>query len=170
MDDRLHYGTPAKVLHWLVVALLTVQFPIGWFMPDVQVAAGESQRGTGGTTITSRISVGRKAGFDCDHGARNRHSDNEKFCNDLNRPKTPKMSEWPLKTLQDFPTSKLNTRVRFPPPAPRFSGTCWALLFPFGQALLLIRTNVRLSFAWHVASWCRSRYVWWCASRTSATP
>jgi hypothetical protein len=102
-------------------------------MPDVQVAAGESRRGTGATT-TSRIFVGRNAGFDRDHGARNRHSDNEKFCNDLNRPKTPKMSEWPLKTLQDFPTSKLNTRVRFPPPAPRFSGTCWALLFPFGQA------------------------------------
>src|SRR5713226_3552109 len=55
----------------------------------------------------------------CDHRARNRHSDNEKFCNDLNRPKTPKMSEWPLKTLQDFPTSKLNTRVRFPSPAPK---------------------------------------------------
>jgi hypothetical protein len=54
----------------------------------------------------------------CDPGARNRHSDNEKFCNDLNGPKTPKMSERPLKTLQDFPTSKLNTRVRFPSPAP----------------------------------------------------
>jgi hypothetical protein len=51
-------------------------------------------------------------------GARNRHSDKEKFCNDLNGPKTRKMSEWPLKTLQDFPTSKLNTRVRFPSPAP----------------------------------------------------
>jgi cytochrome b561 len=35
MTDRLHYGTPAKVMHWLVVALLMVQFPIGWFMPDV---------------------------------------------------------------------------------------------------------------------------------------
>ncbi|MEA2907965.1 MAG: hypothetical protein QOJ15_46 [Bradyrhizobium sp.] len=29
MTDRLHYGTPAKVMHWLVVALLMVQFPIG---------------------------------------------------------------------------------------------------------------------------------------------
>jgi len=47
-----------------------------------------------------------------------RHSDKEKFCNDLNGPETPKMSERPLKTLQDFPTSKLNTRVRFPSPAP----------------------------------------------------
>jgi hypothetical protein len=39
----------------------------------------------------------------------NRHSDKEKFCNDLNGPKTPIMSERPLKTLKDFPTSKLNT-------------------------------------------------------------
>ena len=39
----------------------------------------------------------------------NRHSDKEKFCNDLNGPKTPKMSERPLKTLQYFETSKLNT-------------------------------------------------------------
>jgi hypothetical protein len=29
---------------------------------------------------------------------------------DLNEPKTPKMSERPLKTLQDFPTSKLNSK------------------------------------------------------------
>lgn len=42
--------------------------------------------------------------------AGNRHSDREKFCNDLNGPKATKMSEWHLKTLQDFPTSKLNTR------------------------------------------------------------
>jgi drug/metabolite transporter (DMT)-like permease len=32
-------------------------------------------------------------------GARNRHSDNEKFCNDLNGPNGPKMSERPVKTL-----------------------------------------------------------------------
>ena len=48
-------------------------------------------------------------GFDRVHGVRNRHSDNEKFCNDLNGLKTPKMSEQPLKTLQYFETSKLNT-------------------------------------------------------------
>jgi hypothetical protein len=53
--------------------------------------------------------------------ARSRHSDKEKFCNDLNGPKTPKMSEQPLKTLEDFPTSKLNTRVRLPSPAPSSS-------------------------------------------------
>ncbi len=41
--------------------------------------------------------------------AHKRHSDNEKFCNDLNGPKTPRMSERLLKTLQYFETSKLNT-------------------------------------------------------------
>ena len=35
MTDRLQYGTTAKVFHWLIVALLLVQYPIGWFMPDL---------------------------------------------------------------------------------------------------------------------------------------
>lgn len=35
MTARLHYGTPAKVFHWLIVALLAVQYPIGWLMPDL---------------------------------------------------------------------------------------------------------------------------------------
>ena len=35
MTDRLQYGTTAKVFHWLVVALLLVQYPIGWLMPDI---------------------------------------------------------------------------------------------------------------------------------------
>jgi cytochrome b561 len=35
MTARLQYGTTAKVLHWLVVALLLVQYMIGWLMPDV---------------------------------------------------------------------------------------------------------------------------------------
>ena len=35
MTDRLQYGTTAKVFHWLVVALLLVQYPLGWFMPDI---------------------------------------------------------------------------------------------------------------------------------------
>jgi cytochrome b561 len=51
MDDRLHYGTPAKVLHWLVVLLLAVQFPIGWFMPDVHA-------GPPGKAMTLHISFG----------------------------------------------------------------------------------------------------------------
>jgi cytochrome b561 len=35
MTDRLQYGITAKVLHWLVLALLLVQYPIGWLMPDL---------------------------------------------------------------------------------------------------------------------------------------
>ena len=51
MTDRLQYGTPAKTMHWLVVALLMVQFPIGWFMPDVHA-------GPPGTAMTLHISFG----------------------------------------------------------------------------------------------------------------
>jgi len=52
MPHRLHYGTTAKVLHWLVVALLLVQYPIGWLMPDIH-------RGqTPGTGMTLHISFG----------------------------------------------------------------------------------------------------------------
>lgn len=32
---RLEYGPTAKTLHWLVVALLAIQYPIGWLMPDI---------------------------------------------------------------------------------------------------------------------------------------
>ncbi len=35
MTKRLHYGTTAKALHWTIVALLIVQYSIGWLMPDV---------------------------------------------------------------------------------------------------------------------------------------
>jgi cytochrome b561 len=35
MAKQLHYGTTAKVFHWLIVALLIVQFPLGWFMPHI---------------------------------------------------------------------------------------------------------------------------------------
>src|SRR5260221_13394502 len=35
VTDRLQYGTTAKVFHWLIVALLLVQYPIGWLMPDI---------------------------------------------------------------------------------------------------------------------------------------
>jgi cytochrome b561 len=35
MADRLAYGTTAKTFHWLIVALLLIQFPIGWLMPDI---------------------------------------------------------------------------------------------------------------------------------------
>ncbi|MBN8987807.1 MAG: cytochrome b [Rhizobiales bacterium] len=35
MTDRLQYGITAKLFHWLIVALLMVQYPIGWLMPDL---------------------------------------------------------------------------------------------------------------------------------------
>lgn len=36
MTRRLHYGTTAKTLHWLVVGLLVIQYSIGWLMPDIK--------------------------------------------------------------------------------------------------------------------------------------
>ena len=36
MTKLLHYGTTAKVFHWAIVALLVVQYSIGWLMPDVR--------------------------------------------------------------------------------------------------------------------------------------
>ena len=52
MTDRLHYGTTAKVFHWLIVALLVVQYPIGWLMPDIR-------RGmTPGGPMTVHVSLG----------------------------------------------------------------------------------------------------------------
>jgi cytochrome b561 len=35
MTPHLQYGATAKVFHWLIVALLVVQYPIGWLMPDL---------------------------------------------------------------------------------------------------------------------------------------
>jgi cytochrome b561 len=45
------YGVTAKVLHWLIVALLAIQFMIGWFMPDVH-------RGPAGTPMIFHLSFG----------------------------------------------------------------------------------------------------------------
>lgn len=33
---RPQYGATAKAFHWLVVALLAIQFPLGWLMPDIR--------------------------------------------------------------------------------------------------------------------------------------
>ena len=52
MTRRLQYGTTAKVFHWLVVALLLVQYPIGWLMPDIH------QRMKPGAPMTFHISFG----------------------------------------------------------------------------------------------------------------
>ncbi len=51
MPPRLQYGTTAKVLHWLIVALLIVQYLIGWLMPDIH-------RGPPGVPMVLHMSVG----------------------------------------------------------------------------------------------------------------
>src|SRR5437868_7348497 len=35
MTKHLQYGTTAKIFHWVIVALLVVQYPIGWLLPDL---------------------------------------------------------------------------------------------------------------------------------------
>jgi cytochrome b561 len=35
MTPHLQYGATAKIFHWLIVALLIVQYPIGWLMPGL---------------------------------------------------------------------------------------------------------------------------------------
>jgi cytochrome b561 len=52
MSRELDYGTPAKVFHWLIVALLVTQYLIGWLMPDIH-------RGmTPGTAMMFHVSIG----------------------------------------------------------------------------------------------------------------
>ena len=46
------YGVTAKVLHWLIVALLAIQFMIGWFMPDIHRGMAP------GLAMTWHISIG----------------------------------------------------------------------------------------------------------------
>ena len=52
MTDRLQYGTTAKVFHWLIVALLLVQYPLGWLMPDIHRGMKP------GDAMTFHISIG----------------------------------------------------------------------------------------------------------------
>jgi cytochrome b561 len=52
MTDRLEYGTTAKVFHWLIVALLLVQYPLGWLMPDIHRGMQP------GDAMTWHISIG----------------------------------------------------------------------------------------------------------------
>jgi cytochrome b561 len=52
MTDRLQYGTTAKVFHWLVVALLVVQYLIGWLMPDIH------RNMKPGAAMTFHVSIG----------------------------------------------------------------------------------------------------------------
>lgn len=49
---QLHYGATAKAFHWAVAALIAVQLPLGWLMPDIH-------RGmTPGTGMSVHISIG----------------------------------------------------------------------------------------------------------------
>ena len=52
MTDRLQYGTTAKLFHWLIVALLLVQYPIGRPMPDIHRDMKP------GAAMTFHVSVG----------------------------------------------------------------------------------------------------------------
>jgi len=49
---QLHYGATAKVFHWLVAALIAVQLPLGWLMPDIEPGM------TPGTAMSVHISIG----------------------------------------------------------------------------------------------------------------
>jgi cytochrome b561 len=49
---QLNYGTTAKVFHWLVVALLVIEAPLGWLMPDIR--RGMSP----GAAMSLHISIG----------------------------------------------------------------------------------------------------------------
>jgi len=52
MTDRLQYGSTAKVFHWLILALLLVQYPLGWLMPDIHRGMKP------GDAMTWHISIG----------------------------------------------------------------------------------------------------------------
>ncbi len=46
------YGTTAKFFHWIIVALIAVQLPLGWLMPDIR--RGMSP----GSAMSLHISIG----------------------------------------------------------------------------------------------------------------
>jgi cytochrome b561 len=49
---HLHYGTTAKLFHWLIAALLAIQLPLGWLMPHIR-------RGMmPGTAMSLHVSIG----------------------------------------------------------------------------------------------------------------
>ncbi|HUI95124.1 MAG TPA: cytochrome b/b6 domain-containing protein [Xanthobacteraceae bacterium] len=51
-SHELHYGSPAKTFHWLIVALLVTQYLIGWLMPNIHRGMQP------GTAMMSHISFG----------------------------------------------------------------------------------------------------------------
>jgi cytochrome b561 len=46
------YGATAKLFHWAVVALLAIQAPLGWLMPDTQKGADP------GAAVSLHVSIG----------------------------------------------------------------------------------------------------------------
>lgn len=49
---RLKYSMTAKAFHWIIVALIAIQLPLGWLMPDIK-------RGmTPGSAMSLHISIG----------------------------------------------------------------------------------------------------------------
>jgi hypothetical protein len=102
------------------------------------------RRGLEFSSVIGLVTAGKWLGKD-EHGLAKAHSDKEKFCNDLNGPKTLKMSERPLKTLQDFPTSILNTVRRYPVSGRAFRVRCIANACPEKAARVIkVRRSVFL--------------------------
>ena len=52
MKIQTRYGTTAKMLHWIVVALLLTQYLIGWLMPNIR------RNMSPGIAMTWHISIG----------------------------------------------------------------------------------------------------------------
>jgi len=52
MKMKIAYGTTAKVLHWIVVALLLTQYLIGWLMPNIR------RNMTPGIAMILHVSIG----------------------------------------------------------------------------------------------------------------
>jgi len=52
MTGQANYGVPHKLFHWAIVALLAIQYPIGWLMPDIH--RGQQP----GTPMTLHVSFG----------------------------------------------------------------------------------------------------------------
>jgi cytochrome b561 len=52
MTKQLRYGAAAKAFHWTIVALLVMQYPVGWLMPDIH---GGMKPGAG---MTFHVSTG----------------------------------------------------------------------------------------------------------------
>jgi cytochrome b561 len=51
-EKELQYGATAKVFHWVMAALLAIQLPLGWLMPDI--GRGMSP----GQAMTLHVSIG----------------------------------------------------------------------------------------------------------------